>query len=177
MNSAPMILKALTTLAGTLGLLAACGDTGTSNTGGSPGSGGSPAAGGAGGEAPAECDSAATPAPYWCECAAAVNALSTCTSDECDGQTACDEACADDGGVASFEVADYLPGADCDTVCNNVCNCPNSSRCDVYFWCDILPGQAKAEAEAVLACIASSGGNWSCNADGLPTYDGPTTCN
>ncbi len=116
------------------------------------------------------------PAPYWCECSADVNALSTCTADECDGQTACDEACTDAGGVVSFAVADYLPGADCDTVCNHVCSCSNSSRCDVYFWCDILPGQPQAEAEARLACIASSGGNWSCNADGLPTYNGPTTC-
>lgn len=172
-----MIIKSFASLSAAFCLLMACGDSGsTGPSGGSP-AGGAPPEGGSGGEAPLECGASETKAPWWCECVIGSFALSDCAADECDGQAACDVACEDAGGTTSFEVATYLPGADCDTVCGYICGCPNVTKCDVYFNCSVLPGQDQDVAEASLACQAQSATNWGCDANGNPTYNGPATCN
>lgn len=171
------MMKRFAMLTATVGLLIACGDSST-GTGGAPPSGGSPGTGGSGGEAmPAECGSAETPAPWRCECVFGSFAETDCAADECDAQAACDIACEDAGGTTSFEVAEYVPGADCDTVCGYVCGCDAITECDIYFWCAILPLQTPEMAADALACQAAAADNWGCDASGNPTYNGPATCN
>ena len=171
-----MIVKSFAALGATVCFLIACSDSSTGQ-GGSPATGGSPAEGGSGGEAPLECSANPTPAPWRCECVIGSFALTDCAADECDGQTACDVACEDAGGTTTFTVAEYVSGADCDSVCGYVCGCEAVTECDVYFQCAILPIQTPEMAADALACQAMSADNWGCDANGNPTYNGPATCN